>query len=211
MHINDFSEKFQGGIDPAKLENVKHLGGGGIRAACPACRVAGSDKSGDHLLIQANGKFGCAANPDDHQHRKEIFRLVGMTTGDAGRNGSTKKVVASYDYSDKDGKVLYQVVRYEGKKFIQRRADPDRPGQWIEGTGCMKGVRLMLYRLPEVLKAKADGKRVVISEGEKDCDRLAKEGFTATCNVGGASKKSGDKKWLPQYTETLTGMDVPTW
>ena len=63
-------------IDPARLENVKRLDGGSIRAACPACRVAGSDKTGDHLLIQPDGKFGCAVNPGDGEHRKEIFRLA---------------------------------------------------------------------------------------------------------------------------------------
>ena len=62
-------------LDPARLENVKHLDNGAIRAACPACRAANSDKSGDHLLIQADGKFGCATHPDDREHRKEIFKL----------------------------------------------------------------------------------------------------------------------------------------
>ncbi len=74
MKTNHFSEKFQGGIDPAKLENVKHLHGGGTRAACPACRASGSDKSGDHLLIKLDGKFGCAAHPNDREHRKVIYR-----------------------------------------------------------------------------------------------------------------------------------------
>lgn len=64
-------------LDLARLENVKHLDGGAIRAACPACRAAGSDKSSDHLLIQTSGKFGCATHKDDSEHRKEIFRLAG--------------------------------------------------------------------------------------------------------------------------------------
>ena len=52
-------------LDHARLENVKQLEGGAIRAACPACRAAGSDKSGNHLLVKSDGKFGCAANPKD--------------------------------------------------------------------------------------------------------------------------------------------------
>jgi hypothetical protein len=63
-------------LDTARLENVKRHGDGSIRAACPACRAAGSDKSGDHLLIQPGGKFGCATHKDDGEHRKEIFRLA---------------------------------------------------------------------------------------------------------------------------------------
>ena len=89
-------------LDPARLENVKHLDGGGIRAACPACRAAGSDKSGDHLLIQPGGKFGCAANPGDGEHRKEIFRLAGMTRlpspATNGRNGSPAKSNPAFNW-----------------------------------------------------------------------------------------------------------------
>ena len=85
-------------LDPAKLENVKNLDGGAIRAACPACRADGSDKTGDHLLIKPDGKFGCATHPDDQEHRKEIFRLTGTRllpvpspNGRAKRNGSPAK------------------------------------------------------------------------------------------------------------------------
>jgi hypothetical protein len=64
-------------LDPARLENVKRHDDGSIRAACPACRAAGSDKSGNHLKIEPGGKFGCATHKDDGEHRKEIFRLAG--------------------------------------------------------------------------------------------------------------------------------------
>jgi putative DNA primase/helicase len=40
-----------------------------------------------------------------------------------------KVIVATYDYRDADGKVLHQTVRYEPKKFAQRR--PDGKGGWI--------------------------------------------------------------------------------
>jgi P4 family phage/plasmid primase-like protien len=64
-------------LDLSRLEKVKHLEDGSIRAACPACRAAGSDKSGNHLKIEPNGKFGCATHKDDGEHRKEIYRLAG--------------------------------------------------------------------------------------------------------------------------------------
>ncbi len=91
-------------IDPARLENVRHLDGGAIRAACPACRVAGSDKTGDHLLIQPDGKFGCATNPGDGEHRKEIFRLAGVhaspTPATNGRNGSPAKSIPAFNWQE---------------------------------------------------------------------------------------------------------------
>lgn len=74
-----------GALDLSRIENVQRLGGGSIRAACPACRAAGRDHSGDHLLIDPSGRFGCAKHPGDHEHRREIWKLAGQrsitTTG----------------------------------------------------------------------------------------------------------------------------------
>jgi 5S rRNA maturation endonuclease (ribonuclease M5) len=186
-------------LDPARLENVKRHGDGSIHAACPACRAAGSDKSGNHLKIEPGGKFGCAAHPDDRKHRQEIFRLAGIkTTQTPPTNGRPKEFVCAYDYTDASGNLSYQVLRYKNPKGFRQR-QPDGKGGWIYK---MDGVVRVLYRLPEVLKAKSAGKPVVIVEGEKDADCLAKHGFTATCNVGGAGK------WQDGYTETLRDADV---
>ena len=100
----------------------------------------------------------------------------------------TKKVVATYDYRDAAGKMLFQVVRSEGKDFRQRR--PDSQGGWIWN---LDGVQRVPYRLPELLQAsKQDW--VFIPEGEKDVDRLVAEGLSATCNPGGALKWCDDYK-----------------
>lgn len=104
-----------------------------------------------------------------------------------------RKEVCSYDYADENGRVLYQVVRYEPKDFRQRHKNDD--GQWV---WTMDGVRRVLYRLPDVVVAQD----IVVCEGEKDCDSMAKLGFVATTNVGGA------KKWLDSYSDTLKGKNV---
>jgi hypothetical protein len=69
----------------------------------------------------------------------------------------------------------------------------------------MDGVRRVLYRLPEVIKAIKKGWTIYIVEGEKDADALNKR-FTAkkrralaTTNSGGAGK------WTSDYGETLAG------
>jgi putative DNA primase/helicase len=57
------------------------------------------------------------------------------------------RIVATYDYTDEQGNLLYQVVRYQPKDFKQRR--PDGCGGWT----WKKSARQVLYRLPEVLEA----------------------------------------------------------
>ena len=204
MHFEEIS------LDKARLENVKHLDGGAIRAACPACRKAGSDKSGEHLLIQPGGKYGCAANPNDREHRQEIFRLAGIKTAPAINSSAKpakptikKEFVCAYDYQDASGKLLFQVERYKTnnpdkpKTFLQRQ--PDGKGGW---NYSMDGVERVLFRLPEILRAVANGTPIFVCEGEKDVLTMVQRGFDATSNPGGAGK------WQDDYTETLRGADV---
>jgi hypothetical protein len=64
-------------IDIEQLESVK-IKTGKLIAACPACRSGGFDTAGNHLVVYEDGRFGCVANPDNTEHRKQIFELVGM-------------------------------------------------------------------------------------------------------------------------------------
>jgi len=96
-----------------------------------------------------------------------------------------KQIIATYDYRDTNGELLYQTVRLSPKGFYQRR--PDGHGGWLNN---LKGVRSLPYRLPDVLKAIAEKKTIYIVEGEKDADRLISLGLSATCNHGGAGKWS---------------------
>ena len=106
-------------------------------------------------------------------------------------------IIATYDYNDESGVLLFQVVRRAPKDFRQRR--PNGKGGWIWLLG---NTRRVLYRLPEVGGAVASGRMVLVVEGEKDADNLRKLGFTATCNAGGASK------WRAEYNESLHDADV---
>jgi hypothetical protein len=78
--------------------------------------------------------------------------------------------------------LIYQVVRYEPKRFSQRR--PDGHDGWIANV---KGVSPLLYRLPELIAAPKDA-WLLVPEGEKDVDNLVAIGFVATTNSGGAGK-----------------------
>jgi 5S rRNA maturation endonuclease (ribonuclease M5) len=106
--------------------------------------------------------------------------------------------VATYDYHDAAGEMVYQVVRYQPKTFRQRR--PDGHGGWIWNV---KGVTPVLYRLPEVLSAVAAGETVYVVEGEKDANNLARVGeVCATTSHGGAGKFGVD------HASALAGANV---
>lgn len=113
-------------------------------------------------------------------------RLDGYLTGE-------KVVVATYDYTDPDGKLLFQVVRYFPKSFSQRQ--PDDKGGWVNN---LKGVESVLYKLPALAAAEV----VWLCEGEKDANRLIAEGLVATTSPGGAGN------WKPQYAAALQGKKV---
>lgn len=113
------------------------------------------------------------------------------------------KIVATYHYDDAAGLPVFRVNRWEpgfdGERKTFRPQHPDGRGGWATGFG---DAPRPLYRLPDVLAAVAAGNPIFVVEGEKDADRIAREGFTATTNVMGAGK------WRPEYTEQLRGADV---
>ncbi len=102
------------------------------------------------------------------------------------------RIVRTYDYTDEDGKLLYQVCRFEPKSFRPRR--PDGMGGWKWGYGS---VRRVPYRLPEVIEAPI----VFIVEGEKDVETLREWGFVGTTNSGGANG------WRPEFNEFFRGRE----
>ena len=112
-------------------------------------------------------------------------------------------ITDTYEYHDENGVLLYQVCRYLPKNFKQRQ--PDGNGGW---NWSVKGVRRVLYRLPELIEAVQRGDTIYICEGEKDVHSMEAHGFVATCNSGGATKEVGDKKWPDTCTESLRGADV---
>lgn len=97
--------------------------------------------------------------------------------------------LAVYDYCDENGTLLFQVLRYPGKEFRQRR--PNGKGGWINN---LEGVVRPFppYRLKDILEADP-AELVVYVEGEKDADNANNQlGVIATTNPGGAGKLNVD-------------------
>ena len=109
------------------------------------------------------------------------------------RNGNSREPLAVYSYTDEDDRPLFEVCRFDGKDFRQRKPS----GEW-----GIKGVRRVLYRLPRVVEAASRGGTVYVAEGEKDVHAIERVGAVATCNPMGAGK------WRDEYAEALRGAHV---
>jgi putative DNA primase/helicase len=163
--------------------------GSGWMVRCPGH----DDKDPSLSLRDADGKVlahchaGC-----DQRTVIEALKALGLWP-DPPERQQQRTIVATYDYTDEAGQLLYQVVRTEPKGFYQRR--PDGVGGWIN----KKSDRQVLCRLPEVLQSPI----IFVVEGEKDVEKLREHGFAATTNAGGAKAQ-----WLPEYTEALRGREV---
>lgn len=107
-------------------------------------------------------------------------------------NGVKPRLAKTYDYTDANGVLIFQVCRLEPKDFRQRRKVD---GQWVWD---LKGVERVIYNLHKVIAADM----VFLCEGEKDADTLSGMGFVATTNCGGA------KKWEAQYTAFFHGKEI---
>lgn len=179
-----------------RLNKVKAVKGGWI-AQCPAHEdkspsLSVSVGTENRILLKCHA--GCTT--------AQICEALGVKLADlfekqdpTSAKTSAKpasRLAAVYPYTDEIGNPLFEVCRFEPKDFRQRRIVN---GQTVWGRG---DARLVLYRLPEVVKAKT----VWVVEGEKDADSLNAIGVVATCNSGGAGK------WIDGYTESLRGKHI---
>lgn len=177
----------------SRFPDARKSGDGWI-ASCP---VAGHKTPQGHLTITDAGDKALVTCQGGRHNYEELCQWLGFDSLTYSPDGAEAKIIATYDYTDVEGNLLYQVVRYAPKDFKQRK--PDGKGGWIWN---LKGVKPVLYRLPEVIKAAGEGRMVYVCEGEKDVDNLARIGLTATTNSGGA------EKWRPEYAEALKGASV---
>ncbi len=124
--------------------------------------------------------------------RKDLVVIAGVSEG-----GSKREKAGGYDYKDKSGRLLYQVVRYEPKDFRLRRKGAN--GEWIYN---LKGVRRVPYNLPELMNASA----AVIVEGEKDADNVKTLGYTGSTAV--TTTQGGAKGWKHEYADYFLSKSV---
>jgi archaellum biogenesis ATPase FlaH len=144
--------------------------------------------------------FGCEAKGDPIDFFMKRFNLsfpeaVRQIAEKVGISKPQRKISKIYDYLDAEGKLIFQVCRFEPKGFSQRRPDPDNKGKWIWN---LQGIELVPYNLPELIKSNY----CILVEGEKDCGTLRNIGLVASCNSGGAGK------WKESYNEYFRGKRI---
>lgn len=171
------------------LDGVKPLKGNEYKALCPAH----DDKNPSLSVTEKDEKIlvncfaGCST--------REILRALKLQDKDlfldSKETPTRPDIVETYDYTDENGQLLFQVCRTEDKSFPQRRPTDDG---WEWGLGEVDPV---LYNLPEVKEAIQNNRYVLLTEGEKDADNLNKLDLVATCNPMGAGN------WKEKYNEVL--------
>ena len=109
-------------LDLSKLQNVKKAAHGKSTARCPACAVGGGDEKGNHLVLYADGKYGCVANPDDKAHRQEIYALAGGRTG-----AGTPTKISVEAFQVKDTYVVMDLGRFGRFSMASRQKTPRQP------------------------------------------------------------------------------------
>jgi hypothetical protein len=191
--------------------------------SCPVC--GGEDRFSINTKKQVWNCRGCAKGGDvidlvehldgvDFRHACETLtgESLSKPNGKDRASPSTEIRVAEYSYNDASGNLLFVVDRIEfrdadgnpvlkdgkrRKQFRQRR--PGQPGQWIKNVD---GVRLVPYRLPELIEAIGNLHMILIVEGEAKVDLLHSWNIPATCCAQGALA------WTAEHAEYLRNASV---
>jgi 5S rRNA maturation endonuclease (ribonuclease M5) len=186
-------------------EFKKEKNGNQLKTLCPLH----GDSESSLSIERKTGKFncfGCKTNGDFFTFYAllqglnvktdfpKILKKIALDFGiENNLPSKNRKIIATYDYNDQNGKLLFQKVKYNPKGFAQRR--PDGNGGWINNV---KGVEIIPYNLQRVIESQ----EICIPEGEKDCDNLNKLGFHATTNPGGAGN------WTHGLNKFFKGKDI---
>ncbi len=178
-----------------KLQNVRKTSNGWV-ALCPSH----DDRQHSLSIKVADGRIllKCFAACDVNRivsalqiELKDLFTDMRKTA--AKSNSQPKKIAAVYQYTDENGKLLYENVRFEPKDFRQRRFDENGNEVWN-----LNGARRVPYRLPELVEGAKGTAEIWLCEGEKDADNLRKFGFTV----------SSFKNWKAEFNDFLKTSDV---
>lgn len=210
---------------------VKNERGDVCKAICPAHPDKEASFSIKYDRAQGKTILKCHAGCET----EEIVKAAGLEMSDLfdkpmDKDSGKMSIEAVYKYTDEAGKVLFEKVRFKGKKFSQRRIidgatvwglDAGIYYETFSGSNAwsmkerknvrskeFEGIEPVIYNLPGIIEAIKDNKPVFIVEGEKDSDNLIKAGLAATTSFDGASKSKQNQKWRDNYNKYFEGARV---
>lgn len=112
-----------------------------------------------------------------------------------------RKIEAIYDYvSSVTGAYAFTKIRLEGKKMLYGIIENNRFSYGLRGQN-RKQLKAVYGNLEAIRKAIKEGRPIFIPEGEKDCDTLKKQGYTAF-SYGGVND------WQSDFAELLRDANV---
>lgn len=183
---------------------VRHQGNGGVTIRCPYH----ADNNPSCSVDVVKGAFNCFGCGKHGRFRELIAQLRGVGLGESleviGRalgqelhyREPDSDAEAIYRYCDANGDVVKEVLRFHGKRFVQRC--PDRRRR-------VRDIGPMLYNLDRLQYAQA----VCICEGEKDCDTFNAQNLYSSS--GGdviATTSGGAESWHDELADVLRGKRV---
>ena len=192
------------------LGQASRLAGGGWKCRCPAHEdrdpsLSLHDQPGGGLLWRCHA--GCSQETVQEALRARGF----LGNGDARSHRSPFYIAALggepsavYEYRDRDGRILFQVARYEPATGDKEIRPWRRNGAKLEAKASSPP--RVLYRLPQLLDHPEHP--VLVVEGEKCADaaaRLLADRYAVTTWAGGANAVSS-ADWAP-----LAGRDAILW
>lgn len=187
------------------LDGVKPTGKDKYMACCPvhgdetpSLSVAVKDVKGTRKIL-LKCFAGCRTEDIVRELGLSMQDLIVNPTAkqDFQKSRGLKKLVARYDYLDREGRFLFQKTRWQwedGKKDFTW-SHKDSAGQWVKN----RGGEAVLFNLPVLNTTDF----VYLVEGEKDVLTLQRYGKPAVSLPNGANSK-----WLPSFTEALRGKRV---
>ncbi len=112
-----------------------------------------------------------------------------------------RRIEAVYNYVSINGEYAFTKIRLEGKKIIYGKLQNDRFSYGLGHGTSRKSYKAVYGSLQAIKKAIADGKPILVPEGEKDTDTLVKQGYVSFTH-GGAND------WQSDFATLVQGADV---
>lgn len=208
---------------------VKENHGNRVQAICPCHQDKEASLSISYSEQKKQTLLFCHAGCETRDIVDSVgLRMTDLFDAELSKESKGMQIDKIYHYTDKNGVVLYDKIRFFPKRFSHRRTINNKiiwgmdEGIYYEtykgsneysrkereGVACItvEGAEPVLYNLPAIMMAYETGDMVFVVEGEKDADNLMSRGLIATCNSDGASKKG--TKWHESYTECLKGLNI---